>query len=70
MTKRKAEYRQTGMEIAPGNREQNEGMEADLFENLLESVREAGAILRGERETGHRTYIDEAAELSSSRDQE
>lgn len=30
-------------------------MNDDLFEDLCESVREAGAILRGERETARRT---------------
>ncbi len=30
-------------------------MEEELFEDLMESVREAGAILRGEREARRRT---------------
>lgn len=29
----------------------------DMFEDLLESVREAGAILRGEREAARRTRV-------------
>lgn len=35
------------------------GMEAGLFEDLLGSVREAGAILRGEREAARRTRFDD-----------
>jgi len=35
------------------------GMEAGLFEDLLRSVREAGAILRGEREAARRTRFDD-----------
>lgn len=34
-------------------------MEAGLFEDLLGSVREAGAILRGEREAARRTQFDD-----------
>lgn len=48
----------------------SEGMEAGLFEDLLESVREAGAMLRGEREAARRTRIVDAAELDPSRDRE
>lgn len=40
----------------------NEGMEPDLFEDLMASVREAGAILRGEREAARRTIIQDDAE--------
>lgn len=36
-------------------------MDEELFEDLLESVREAGAVLRGEREAARRTRIAEAA---------
>lgn len=35
------------------------GMEAGLFEDLLGSVREAGAILRSEREAARRTLFDD-----------
>jgi len=35
-------------------------MDQELFENLLESVKEAGAVLRGEREAARRTRFDEA----------
>jgi hypothetical protein len=35
-------------------------MEEDLFEKLLESIREAGAILRGEQEPARITRLDEA----------
>ncbi len=40
----------------------SEGMEPDLFEDLLASVREAGAILRGERQAGRRTCFAGADE--------
>lgn len=33
----------------------SEGMEQGVFEDLLESVREAGAVLRGEREAARIT---------------
>lgn len=36
-----------------------EGMEAGLFEDLLGSVREAGAILRGERGAARCTQFDD-----------
>jgi len=36
-----------------------EGMDADLFEDLVESIMEAGGILRGEREAARRTLFDE-----------
>jgi len=74
VTKRKADYPQaepvegsTEEEIAsgalaggstpvgPGGK----GMEAGLFEHLLASVREAGAILRGEREGARCTQLDD-----------
>lgn len=35
-------------------------MDQELFQDLLESVKEAGAILRGEREAARRTRFDEA----------
>jgi len=35
------------------------GMERALFEELLESVKEAGAILRGEREAARATPIED-----------
>lgn len=37
-------------------------MEEELFEDLMESVREAGAILRGEREARRRTSFAGAEE--------
>lgn len=36
-----------------------EGMERALFEELLESVEEAGAILRGERDAARTTRIED-----------
>lgn len=36
----------------------SEAMEKDLFGGLMESLREAGAILRGELEAARRTRID------------
>lgn len=88
MTKRKADYPQTEVEITPEIRELlenfteeeietgvvaggfapaepgSEGMAASSFEDLLASLREAGAILRGEREASRRTILtDEAAEI-------
>lgn len=38
---------------------EGEGMERGLFEDLMESIEEAGAILRGEREAARRTNIDD-----------
>lgn len=35
-------------------------MDEELFEDLLESVREAGAVLRGEREAAWSTCLDDA----------
>lgn len=35
-------------------------MEEDVFEDLLESVREAGAILRGEHEAARRTLVPDS----------
>lgn len=88
MTKRKADYPQTEVELMPEMRELpkgfteeeietgvaagsftpaelgSEGMEAGLFEDLLESLREAGAILRGEREASRRTRFDEADDVA------
>ncbi len=85
MTKRKADYPQTEVELTPEIRELlegftqeeietgvvaggfapsepgSEGMEAGLFDGLLESLREAGAIMRGEREAARRTRFDETA---------
>jgi len=43
-------------------------MGEDLFEDLLESVREAGAVLRGEREAARRTRFDEVAEAAGAGD--
>lgn len=82
VTKRKADYPQTEVEIAPEVRELlkgfteeietgavaggfapaqpgSEGMNQGLFEDLMESIEEAGAILRGEREAARRTNIDD-----------
>lgn len=39
-----------------------EGMELGLFEELLESVREAGVVLRGEREAARRTRVEDLIE--------
>lgn len=85
MTKRKADYPQTEVELTPEIRELlegfsqeevgtgvvaggfapaepgSEGMEAGLFEDLVEGLREAGAILRGEREAARRTCFDETS---------
>lgn len=36
-----------------------EGAEDQLFEDLLESLQEAGALMRGEREAARRTRFDE-----------
>lgn len=36
-------------------------MDEGLFEDLLESIQEAGAILRGERETTRHTILTEEA---------
>ncbi len=46
------------------------GMEPALFEDLLASVREAGSILRGEREAARRTSIEVAGEPGLKREQE
>ncbi len=43
-------------------------MDEELFKDLLESVREAGAVLRGEREAARRTRFDEAADAASAGD--
>ncbi len=43
-----------------------EGMEAGLFEELLESVKEAGAILRGERQAARRTRVEDLVEGDSA----
>lgn len=43
-------------------------MDEELFEDLLESVKEAGAVLRGEREAARRTRFDEAAEVTEAGD--
>lgn len=43
---------------APGEAEP-EWMEQALFEELLESVREAGAVLRGDREAARTTRIED-----------
>lgn len=37
----------------------SERMESGLFEDLVESIKEAGAILRGERKAARRTRFDE-----------
>lgn len=83
MTKRKADYPQTEVELTPEIRELlegftqeietgvvaggfapaepgSEGIAAGLFEDLVQSLREAGAIMRGEREAARRTCFDEA----------
>lgn len=36
-------------------------MDEELFEDLLESVREAGGVLRGEREAARRMLFHESA---------
>lgn len=43
-------------------------MDEELFEDLRESVKEAGAVLRGEREAARRTRFDEAAEVAGGSD--
>ena len=40
-------------------------MEEGLFEDLKDSIREAGAILRGEREAARRTQLDSPSESES-----
>ena len=94
VTKRKADYPQTEVELTPEILEPlenlteedietgvvaggfapaepgSEGMEPALFEDLLASVREAGAILRGEREAARRTSIEVAGEPGLKREQE
>lgn len=69
MTKRKSDYQQTEEEItseieadvAAGDlavtAPESEGMEEELFEELIESIKEAGAILRGEREPARRRRV-------------
>jgi len=42
----------------------SEGMEPALFEELLASVREAGAMLRGEREAARRTRFADVADTT------
>lgn len=44
------------------------GMEGGMFEELLESVREAGLILRGEREAARRMFIGDTAERNPTSD--
>lgn len=78
VTKRKSDYPETEVEIEtsvvasscapaePGS----EGMEQGLFEDLVESIREAGAILRGEREAARRTRFDAPGGASSTQEQE
>lgn len=68
MTKRKSDYPETeyGIEIgvdsslAPTEPEAA-GMEQGLFADLVKSIKEAGSILRGEREAARRTRFDETA---------
>ena len=48
----------------------DDGMEAGLFEVLLGSVREAGAILRGEREAARRTRFDGVVDLDPANEQQ
>lgn len=43
-----------------GARKGGSEMEEELFEKLLESIREAGAILRGEQEPARLTHLNEA----------
>lgn len=43
-------------------------MDEELFEDLLESVREAGAVLRGEREAARRTSFEEPAGAAGAGD--
>lgn len=46
-------------------------VDEDLFEDLLESIQEAGAILRGEREATRRTKLsDEVKEAGPPEDLE
>lgn len=66
MGKRKSDYPRTEVKIeaeietgvAAGGFDAPEpesgGMEKDLFEDLVESIKEAGAILRGDREAARR----------------
>lgn len=46
----------------------NEFMNDELFEELLQSVREGGAILRGEKEAS-RTFVVEAPDVKDIREQ-
>lgn len=78
MTKKKADYQLTEVEITSEDRELVEnstdeevatgtmltgrapvGQGEDLFEDLVASISEAGAILRGEREAARRTNVGE-----------
>lgn len=49
--------------FAPAEPE-SEGMESGLFEELLESLKEAGAILRGEKEAARITRFEESGAVS------
>lgn len=72
MTKRKVDYPQIEVEIetgvvagAPAPAELGgEGMEPSLFEDLLESVKEAGAILRGEQEAARIARFEESGDVT------
>ena len=72
MTKRKTDYPQTEVEIATGvvagdlaqAEPRGEGMEPGLFKDLLESVREAGASLRGEQEAARITGFEESGDIT------
>jgi hypothetical protein len=88
MTKRKADYPQTELEITPeicellegfteaeietgvvaGGFEpaepRSEGMEEGSFEDLLESLKEASAILRGEKEAARITRFEESGDVT------
>lgn len=93
VTKRKADYPQTEVEITPEIREPlegfteeietgtaagsfapaqpgSEGMDQGLFEDLVESIKEAGAVLRGEREAARRTRFNAPGGSGSTEEQE
>jgi len=88
VTRRKADYPQTEVEITAEIRELlegftegeietgvvsggfasaepgSEGMEPGLFEDLLESLKEAGAILRGEKEAARITRFEKPGDVT------
>lgn len=60
MTKRKPDYLHREGELAG----EKGGVGEGLFEELMESVREAGAILRGEREAVRITRFEDAGDVT------